>query len=153
MAAPAVVQVAGMDAIRRDMASLEADVSGPLYAALKAAGREAAEPIAALTRSRLPRNERSSGRLHGNIRVSGTRTGAAVRMGQKSIPWAGWVEFGGSRPDGSEREFVKGGRYLFPSAQTLATTAAASYSRSLTALFDRSAIWTNTGGDPGSVRD
>ena len=153
MAPPAVVQVVGMQAIRKDIARATTDVSGPLFKAISAAGKAAVEPVAARARSAIPTNPRSTGRLHGSIRTSGTRTGGSVRMGSKLVPWAGWVDFGGTRPDGSSREFVKGGRYLFPAAQSLANVAAASYTEAIQEVLDRGVIWTNTGTDPGSIHD
>ena len=149
MAAP-VVQVVGARALRQDLSRLADDVNGPMYKAMKQAGRLAAEPVAALTRESLPH---VSGTLAGDVRTSGTRTGAAVRMGRASVAYAGWVEFGGTRPDGSERPYQPGGRYLFPAARSLAEQAAASYGTALSALFARSDIWTNTSLDPGAVHD
>lgn len=145
-----VVAVAGMQAIRKDLARMSTDTNGPLYKGISAAGKAAVEPVAAATRSRIPTR---SGRLAGSVRSSGTRTGGAVRMGSKAVPYAGWVDFGGTRPDGSTREYLAGGRYLFPSAQSLASRAAASYTAALSAVFNRANIWTNTTDNPGSVHD
>ena len=39
--------------------------------------------------------------------------GAAVGMGGGEVPYAGWIEFGGSRG----RPLVAGGRYLSPTAE------------------------------------
>jgi len=76
-------------------------------------------------------------------------------MGRVSVPYAGWVEFGGTRhrPHDSSRPFVKGGRYLFPAAQADAERAAQIYAEALTRLFASPGIWTNSGADPGSVHD
>lgn len=145
-----VVKIDGMAAIRKDLNKLATDVSSPLFKAISAAGKSAVEPVAAATRSRIPSR---SGRLAGSVRTSGTRTGGAVRMGSKAVPYAGWMDFGGSRPDGSQREYLQGGRYLFPSAQTLAGVAATHYTAALNSVFARSDIWTNPGGDPASVHD
>jgi hypothetical protein len=149
MAAP-VVGIVGAKALRKDLSQLADDVTGPLYTAMKQAGRDAAEPVAAATRQVLPH---VTGTLAGDVRTSGTRTGAAVRMGRASVPYAGWEEFGGTRPDGSEREFISTGRYLFPAARSLAERAARSYSDNLARLFERSDIWTNTTSDGGAVHD
>lgn len=143
-----------MKAIRRDLNRLANEFKGPAYDAIKAAGRAVATPIAARARAALPSGPRTDGTLQGDVRVSATKTGAGVRMGRKSVPYAGWVEFGGSRPDGSVRAFVKDGRYLFPAAYGLAPQAAKAYSDALAKLFDsNNAIWTNTSADPGSVHD
>jgi hypothetical protein len=149
VAAPKV-ELVGLKALRRDISRLSTDVSGPFFRALKAAGLAAAEPVAAATRSAVPHD---SGDLAATVRTSGTRTGGAVRMGRASVPYAGWVEFGGVRPDGSERDYVAGGRYLFPAAANLAERAAREYARALEGVFDQSGLWTNTGTDPRSVHD
>ena len=102
-------------------------------------------------------NTDHDGQLGGDIRVSATRTGAAVRMGRASIPYAGWVEFGGRRksPHNSTRPFVKTGRYLFPAANDLGVgpLAAAAYSDAIARIFASSGVWTNTTNDGGSVHD
>lgn len=41
-----------------------------------------------------------------------TAKGAKTAMGKASVPYAGWIEFGGTRG----REYVPEGRYLFPAA-------------------------------------
>ena len=149
MAAP-VVGVVGMQAIRKDLNRMTQDVRSPLYDALKRAGYAAVKEIVPTARARMSSR---SGRLANSVRASGYGSGAAVRMGSAAVPYAGWVDFGGSRPDGSAREYLAGGRYLFPAAQSLASKAAASYTASITQLFDKPAIWTNSGDNPGSVHD
>jgi hypothetical protein len=151
MAQP-VVGIVGAKALRKDLSRLADDVTSPLYKAMKQAGRDAAEPVAAAVRAALPH---VTGTLAGDVRTSGTKTGAAVRMGRASVPYAGWVEFGGTRkkPHYSERPFIKTGRYMFPAARPLAEQAARSYSDALAVLFERSDIWTNTTSDGSAVRD
>jgi hypothetical protein len=149
MVAPTVA-VVGMSALRRDMARLTGD-AGPLNKALSAAGRVAAEPVRDITRSRLPQ---VTGRLADDVRITATRSGAAVRMGRASIRYAGWVEFGGTRrvPHRSTREYLPRGRYLFPAALELADTAAGLYAAGVTKALDAFG-WTNAGGTPDSVHD
>jgi hypothetical protein len=149
MAAPSV-GVVGMSALRRDINQLTENQSSALYTQIKAAGKQAAEPVAAATRSSLPHD---TGTISGTVRTSGTKTGAAVRMGSAKVPYAGWIEFGGNRPDGSSREYVKDGRYLFPAARGLAARAAQTYSDALNRVFGSDGIWTNTSDNPESVHD
>lgn len=149
MAAPTVALI-GMKAFRRDINRLADDQSSALYTAIKAAGRQAAAPVAERARATVPH---VSGTLAGDIRISATKTGAAVRMGRKKVPYAGWVEFGGTRPDSSSRTYVAAGRYLFPAAAGLAGVSAAAYSAALERLFDNPGIWTNTTTDGAAVRD
>ena len=131
-----VVSVVGMKALRRDMDRLGAD-TGPLYRALAAAGKAAAEPVAAATRETLPRDR---GGLVGTVRTSGTKTGAAVRVGTKATPYVGPVDFGGWP---GTREYIPTGRYLFPAAQGLAEVAATSYAAGTQRALD-AFNWSNT---------
>ena len=152
-----VVGLVGLNALARDVKRLAEDQASPLFEAMKSAGRQAAGPVADRVRGTIPVTDNTDhdARLRDDIRVTATRTGAAVRMGRKTVPYAGWVEFGGTRkaPHTSSREFVKGGRYLFPAAAGLAPVSAELYSQALTAVFGSGGVWTNTGTDPGGVRD
>ena len=135
-----------MSALRRDMTRLGADI-GPLNKALAAAGKMAAEPIAGAVRSSVPQGD--TGRLSGSVRVTGSKSGAAVRMGRASAPYAGPVDFGGW-PEG--REYVADGRYLFPAASGLAEQAASLYSQATQRALD-AFDWTNETDNAGAVHD
>jgi hypothetical protein len=154
-----VVAIVGMRALRRDLNRLTDDVKSPLYAAMKDAGRRAAEPVAARARSSIPKDDRPEsrwnhpGRLASTIRTSGTRTGAAVRMGRATARYAGWVEFGGHRPDGSSRPFVADGRYLFPAARGLANESATLYTQEMQRVFDDARTWSNSTTNPEAVHE
>ena len=103
MATAPTVAVVGMRALMRDVTAMSGP-RGALTLALINAARQAAEPLAAVTRSSLPQ---VSGRLAGDVRVSASRSGANVRMGRASVRYAGWVEFGGHRraPHESSRDY------------------------------------------------
>lgn len=153
MADDPVVAIVGIKALSRDMGKLTTDTKGPLFKAMIAAGKTAAEPVAAATRSGLPHSDRKTpddGLLVGSVRAAGTRTGASVRTGSKRVPWAGWVEFGGTRRKlwESSREFVKDGRYLFPAARGLAETSERLYTNAIEQVFTSSGVWTNPGDNP-----
>jgi hypothetical protein len=139
------VGVVGLRAFTRDWAKLTSD-TGPLYKALAVAGGKAAEPIAAAVRSQLPQ---VSGRLAGDVRVTSSKSGAAVRMGRASIRYAGWVEFGGTRkvPHRSTRLYNPRGRYLFPAAVNLSSISGDLYSAAISQALDHFQ-WTNQGADP-----
>jgi hypothetical protein len=139
------VDVIGLRALVRDANRLCAD-AGPLNTALSQAGKQAAEPVAAAARSSYPQ---VSGRLAGSVRTSGTRSGAAVRVGSKALPYAGPVDFGGY-PGG--REYVSGGRYLYPAAEAWASTAAAIYGAASQRAFD-SFAWSNETTNAEAVHD
>lgn len=140
------VGIIGLKALRRDLDRLANDQGGPLARQLVEAGRQAAEPVAAAARESLPRD---TGTLAGDVRVSATRTGAAVRMGRKAVPYAGPVEFGGW-PEG--REYIPGGRYLFPAAHALANSAASLYAAGVQRAID-GFNWTNETNNPEAIHD
>jgi hypothetical protein len=150
MATAPQVSIVGMRALRRDISKMTAD-AGPLYAALRAAGRTAAEPVAAVTRSALPQ---VSGHLAGDVRVTATKSGAGVRMGRASLRYAPWIEFGGRRktPHESFRAYDPRGRYLFPSAIQLQAVSARLYANAVQNALDHFQ-WTNETADPGGVHD
>lgn len=150
MAAPVLAGVAGIKALQHDIDKLEKEQQGPLWNAMKRAGYAAVKPIVPATRSILPI---VTGRLGNTVRASGTRSGASVRMGTAAVPYAGWVEFGGTRPDGSERDYIPSGRYLFPAAQGLAGAAAREYSQELTVVFASAGVWTNSTDTASAVHD
>jgi hypothetical protein len=77
-----------------------------------AAGRMAAEHTADLTRVSVPH---LTGRLAGSVFVA-ARKGKRQRagIGRRIPPYAGWIEFGGTRG----RPYIPEGRYLWPSARS-----------------------------------
>ncbi|HSS11146.1 MAG TPA: HK97 gp10 family phage protein [Acidimicrobiales bacterium] len=136
MAAPTVA-IEGLKALRRDLIKLGED---DMVKAFVAAGQKVAEPLAGTIRSVLPSD---SGDLAGTVRAAKIRTGAALRVGSKAVPYAGWVEFGGtrSRPHFSTRPFIKDGRYIFPAARQAGPGAAQAYSDEVERIID-SFRWT-----------
>lgn len=145
MAQAPEVGVIGMRALMRDVTRMGEDGS-PLMQKLKDAGRTAAEPVAAAARASYPRE---SGTLAGDVRVTSAKSGAAVRVGRSSVPYAGPVDFGGW-PEG--RDYQAGGRALFPAAQSLASSAADLYSKGVQSGID-SFPWTNSGGAADAIHD
>ena len=145
MAQAPTVGIVGMSALRRDVKRLTDD-AGALNKALSAAGRTALQPVAAAVRSSVPQ---VSGRLSSDVRVLASRTGASVRMGRASLPYAGPVDFGGW-PEG--REYMADGRYLFPAADALGETAASDYSTAAQQALDAFG-WTNETNTAEAVRD
>jgi hypothetical protein len=144
------VEVAGLDALARDFKKL-AGPSGPMVKAMRGAGLQALEPLAAVTRSQLPQ---VSGRLAADVRVDTNRAGATLHMGSPSVRYAGWVEFGGRRkvPHESTREYDSRGRYLFPAAIQVASRSAGLYNDAVTETV-RSFHWTNQTSEGESVHD
>lgn len=145
MAQVPTVGIVGMKTLRRDITRLTGD-AGPLNKALSDAGKQAAQPVAAASLETLPR---VSGTLAGTVRVSGTRSGASVRMGKAKVPYAGAVEFGGW-PEG--REYLADGRYLFPAAHALADTVGTTYSAATQKALDAFG-WSNETDSAEAVHD
>lgn len=64
-----------------------------------------------------------TGALRQSIRTRSTTKEGRVVMGKDSVPYAGWIEFGGKiAPRGTviDRPFRREGRYLFPAADAMA---------------------------------
>jgi hypothetical protein len=120
--------------------------------ALAEAGRTAADPVASAARSSLPQldtPEHPAGTMANDVRLVGAKTGAGVKMGRASLPYAGPLEFGGWPPG---RDMVPDGRYLFPAARDLASTSAELYSVALQRGFD-AAVWTNETTNAEAIHD
>jgi hypothetical protein len=150
MAQAPTVAMVGLNALKRDLVRAAGD-RGPINAALSQAGQRAAQPVADVARSRLPQ---TTGRLAGDVRVTGTRSGGTIRMGRASIRYAGWVEFGGHRraPHESARDYTPQGRYLFPAARGMAPQVVALYTAALQQSLD-GLPWTNSTTDGAAVHD
>jgi hypothetical protein len=95
------VQIEGADAAVADVA----DFAARLPRTLEPVTRTAAQRIASRARASAPVR---SGRLAGSIDVGRDPQGATVTMGGGGIPYARWIEYGGSRG----RPYVAQGRYL-----------------------------------------
>lgn len=132
------VDVLGLRALMRDLKRLADPRAGDLAAALAQAGRQAAQPVADAVRSAYPSK---SGRLAGSVRVTGSRSGAAVRVGRKNVAYAGPVDFGGYPGD---RPYIASGRYLYPAMLAQQTQVVAAYQQAVTAAVNQF-DWTNTG--------
>ena len=53
-----------------------------------------------------------TGALAASTRAGKTKKRVYVRTGKAKVPYAGWIEFGGTRG----RPYIGGGRYLYPTA-------------------------------------
>jgi phage gpG-like protein len=70
---------------------------------------EVADKAASAARARVPRR---SGALAASVDSSREHEKALVGMGGSDVPYAGWIEFGGTRG----RPYIGRGRYLYPVA-------------------------------------
>lgn len=105
------IDVDGMKELRAKLRRL--DSTAPR--ALRVAANRAAEIVVNATSPRIPSGPGTGGHVSGNVRARSTQGKARVQAGSRRFPYYGWLEFGGSGPAGrpAEREFIKGGRYLF----------------------------------------
>lgn len=104
-------------------AELQVQNLGQVSRALRAVGAEAVSDIKTLgakagdivaedARRRAPVR---SGRLRDSIRSTGQARGAVVRGGKASVPYFGWIDFGGKRGSSRAiRPFLRRGRILYP---------------------------------------
>jgi hypothetical protein len=99
------VEVHGVPALKRNFA-----------ACAKAVEREAedatAKPAGAIRSATASAQPVLSGRLRSSVRVEQVRGGHVVELGA-GLPYAPWIEYGGSRG----RPFVSGGRTLRPALE------------------------------------
>ena len=101
-------KVFGLDELKRGMRDLADEIDHGADDALDSV----AEQTANMVRAKVPR---LTGRLAASVTTSGGMfsEGATVGLGGLGVPYAGWIEFGGSRG----RPMVREGRYLFPTAE------------------------------------
>jgi phage gpG-like protein len=83
-------------------------LAGLIEDAATSAFKGTAEKVAASTRARVPRR---SGTLAASVAVAADSGTVQVGIGE-GVPYAGWVEFGGTRG----RPYFDQGRYLYPTA-------------------------------------
>ena len=98
-------EVHGVDELVAGSRALAAKIERNAPRALQSAAGTAA----AAARGRIPR---VSGRLASSVHTGVSRDAAFVGFGD-GVPYAGWIEFGGSRG----RPYVSEGRYLYPAAK------------------------------------
>lgn len=99
------VTVVGADELRRGMVLLAGDLSKNTRDYLDEVARRRADATVLIV-------PRVTGRLAGSVTVTRTSSGANVSIGNEGTPYAGWVEFGGTRG----RPYISEGRYLYPVA-------------------------------------
>ena len=142
---PASVRVEGLRELRMALGAVDSGLQGELRGELK----EIADDVAESARSKLRSDvQTSTGRAEGSIRSFSNTRGAGVRAGSSSVPYFGWLDFGGAiRHHGPNhrhetghllrREFVSRGRYVYPAADEGAVRAAPRVERMLDRLFVR----------------
>jgi hypothetical protein len=109
---------------------------------LEAAGMTAAQPVVAAVQSAVPRE---SGDMAGSVvarKAEDSAGYATVEVGYADLVYAGPVDFGGY-PEG--RDYASEGRYLFPAAEALNTSAVGAYNDGTQRGID-GFHWTYEGG-------
>lgn len=113
------VSVEGLAELRRALGRVSPELPKTLRAKLKPIG----DRIAGRARSKMPKR---TGRAAGSVKsgVSGNR--AYVQIGKASVPYAAWLDFGGTlhpvggRHGTQRRPMIPGGRYLYPAIGEMA---------------------------------
>lgn len=110
----AKVKIEGWREINRALRS----VSKTAPVALRLSGNEAAKLLINRTQPKIPK---LTGRGAASLKASSTRTSARVSMGGPRAPWMPWLDFGGrtGRRRSVKREFLKEGRYLYPTLREI----------------------------------
>lgn len=84
-----------------------------------------AQPVASGARASVPY---LTGALASSIRVGPAEGGAEITMGSGNVPYAAWIEYGGSR----NRPYVPEGRYLMPALDDQESHIVDGFERSVT---------------------
>lgn len=120
MARPAGVYVAGVRELRRDLRRVAPALLPELRQELKAAGEVVAKDAKRRVRRSIRNPSRSTGRAEGSLRVLAGGNKIYLAGGKASVPYFGWLDFGGElRPIGYRKNTIsrsapKRGRYIYP---------------------------------------
>ena len=107
------VRVTGLRKLSRALKQIDPE----LQKAFKGDMKVVAERVASRVRARVPRR---SGRAASSVKGGADMKSAYVQGGKKTVPYYGWLEFGGTlRPTGGRRNEIhrpvdRDGRYLWP---------------------------------------
>lgn len=109
MATLGKVEVSGLRQFGRALKKVDSD----LPKALRAALNECATLLIDETRPLIPKK---SGRAARSLKARSTRSEVRVAVGGRLAPYYPWLDFGGrvGRNRSIRREFIKEGRYLYP---------------------------------------
>ena len=97
------VKVVGYDELVRGTRELFDRIGNRADKDLQQVARQRAEMVRAVV-------PRVTGRLAGSVTAAPFSGGAEASIGDDGTPYAGWIEFGGTRG----RSYVPEGRYLYP---------------------------------------
>lgn len=101
------VEIRGLRELRTGMDRLTDNIDE----AADASFQVAAQQVATLVRTRVPH---LTGRLASSVTAEEATTGAGAQVSEGAgVPYAGWIEFGGTRG----RPYVAEGRFLYPASR------------------------------------
>jgi hypothetical protein len=105
------VKIRGLDGFQHDLSVAETRLVEGVRDLMSDLAREAASDA---------RTRADRGKLTGASRDSIRALGPVIRAGQ-NVPWYGFADFGGrvGLKRSIHREYIKGGRYLFPAVRDL----------------------------------
>ena len=103
--AEAEIRVVGLDELVRDSSDLATRIEHSSGPAMERGAKLAAERV----RGSVPV---LTGRLVGSVVTGSTHDGHAYMGMGEGLPYAGWIEYGGTRG----RPYIDTGRYVFPAA-------------------------------------
>lgn len=102
------VKVSGLDELRAGLRKADKGLAKDLGQA----GKAAADIVAQAAKRRIPSN---TGKTAKSLRAKVSYGGGAVVFGNAKVSWAGWLDFGGRRPqDKVGRLTLPEGRYIYP---------------------------------------
>lgn len=109
------VEIGGLAQLSRALKAVDSEAPKQL----RLAQNEAADLLVSHTRPKIPT---LSGAAARSLVARSTRTSARVAVGGKKAPYYPWLDFGGQgriagRP--SPRDFIKEGRYLYPTLRQI----------------------------------
>jgi hypothetical protein len=109
------IEVGGLTQLSRGLKAIDKDAPKELRLALNSA----AQLLVDETRPKIPT---VSGAARRSLVARSTRTSARVGVGGKKAPYFPWLDFGGEgrvkgRP--AKREFIKEGRYVYPTLREI----------------------------------
>jgi hypothetical protein len=125
------VQVVGLAKLNKGLRAVDAGAPKELRLALN----EAANLFVDEARPEIPS---VTGAARRSLVARSTRTSARVAAGGKKAPWYPWLDFGGEgrakgRP--AKREFIREGRYLYPTLRRIRPRIEAQLQESITAVI------------------
>ena len=112
------VHVEGLKELRRALGQIDPVLQKNLRSRFKVIG----DKVAALARRLMPKR---SGRAASSVKSGVSGNVAYVQGGRKTVPYYGYLDFGGTlKPTGKrrgtqERRRIPGGRYLYPAIERM----------------------------------